>query len=77
MAYVTYSIQSNHGYLIDGGANIRLRDADVYILELTLKTPNVLGLDAHLVSDIPLATVSGVIQSTQGNIIGIFTTMHI
>jgi hypothetical protein len=76
-AHVTYSIcstsiSSNHGSLIDGGTDCELSGDDVCVLELTLKTANVLGLDAHLVSDIPLATIVCVIHSTQGNSIGIF-----
>jgi hypothetical protein len=60
------------GSLIDGAANGGLSGADICVLEQTLKTADVLGLAAHMVSDLPIATVAGVIQTSQGHIIGIF-----
>ena len=45
---------------------------DVRVIEHTLHTADVLVLAAHVVNDLPIATVAGVINTVQGNIIGIF-----
>ena len=66
------SLSTHLGSLIDGGSNGGLSGEDVCVIEQTLFTADVLGLDAHLVSDLPLATVAGVISTSQGPIIGIF-----
>ena len=66
------SLSTRLGSLIDGGDDGGLSGEDVCVIEQTLFTDDVLGLDAHLVSDLPLATVAGVISTSQGPIIGIF-----
>ena len=77
MAKFTYmicnaSVNNHSGTLIDGGANGGLSGSDVRVIELNLNTADILGLAAHVVIDIPIATVAAVINTVQGNIIGIF-----
>jgi hypothetical protein len=74
---VTYRVNNasrhfQHGSLIDGGANGGMSGADVIVIEETLNHADVSGLADHSVTDLPIATVAGVLTSSQGNIIGIF-----
>jgi len=74
---VTYIVNNasrhlHHGSLIDGGANGGMSGDDVRVIEETLNNADVSGLADHSVTDLPIATVAGVLTSSQGNIIGIF-----
>jgi hypothetical protein len=60
------------GSLIDGGANGGMSGNDVRVIETTLNHADVSGLADHSVTDLPIATVAGVLSTSQGPIIGIF-----
>jgi hypothetical protein len=63
---------AHQGSLIDGGANVGMSGSDVRVLEQTLSHADVSGLDEQTVTDLPIVTAAGVLQSSQGYIIGIF-----
>ena len=46
--------------------------SDVRVIEQTLQSADVTGLAEHAVKDLPIATVAAVLNSSRGNIIGIF-----
>jgi hypothetical protein len=72
----TYSLhqqlQSPSGSLIDGGANGGLSGSDVVVLSVTLLTANVTGIADNSLTQIPICTVAGLIQTQHGPIIGVF-----
>ena len=72
----TYSLhqqlQSPCGSLIDGGANGGLSGSDVVVLSETLLTADVTGIADNTLTQIPICTVAGLIQTQHGPIIGIF-----
>jgi hypothetical protein len=72
----TYAIHQNiqipSGSLIDGGANGGLSGSDVVVLYETLLTADVTGIVDKTLQQIPVCTVSGLIQTQHGPIIGIF-----
>ena len=66
------SRQNAIGALIDGGANGGMSGSDVRVIEQTLQSADVTGLAEHAVKDRPISTVAAVLNSSRGNIIGIF-----
>jgi hypothetical protein len=62
----------HNGSLIDGGANGGISGSDVRELDQTLNHADVSGLAEHAVTDLPIVTAAGVLQSSQGYIIGTF-----
>ena len=74
ISYDIHSVfrQSALGALIDGGANGGMNGCDVRVIEQTLQSADVSGLAEHAVKDLPIATVAAVLNSSRGNIIGIF-----
>ena len=72
----TYSLhqqlQSPSGSLIDGGANGGLSGSDVIVLSETFLTADVTGIADNTLTQIPVCTVAGLIQSQHGPIIGVF-----
>jgi hypothetical protein len=74
---VTYQIHNaachgHKGSLIEGGANVGMSGSDVRVLEQTMSHAVVSGPAEHAVTDLPIVTAAGVLQSSQGYIIGIF-----
>lgn len=74
---VTYHINrktqnSPPGSLIDGGANGGFAGNDVTVIEYTDRYADITGIDEHVISNVPLATVAGKIKTTRGYAIGIF-----
>ena len=66
----SFDIESNqHGSLVDSGANGGLAGGDVCLMETTFVLANVTGVADHTVEDLPICTVSGVVQTTTGPII--------
>jgi hypothetical protein len=59
------------GSLIDGGANGGMSGRDVQVLEQTMSHAVLSDLAKHAVTDLPNVTAAGVLQSSQGYIIGI------
>jgi hypothetical protein len=76
-AHMQYTL-SNHdtthtqGSLIDGGANSGLSGSDVRVMEETLFEANVSGIGDTSLTNLRLATITGVIETTLGPILGIF-----
>jgi hypothetical protein len=72
----TYSLhqqlQSPCGSLIDGGANGGISGSDVVVLSETLLTADVTGIADNTLTQIPICTVAGLIQTQHGPIIGVF-----
>jgi hypothetical protein len=60
------------GSLIDRGANGGIPGDDVRIIERTLRTVDVHGIDNHEVTGIPIVTAGSVIMTQHGPLIGIF-----
>ena len=61
------------GFLIDRGANGGLAGADVFVVyhDAAPRTVDVSGIDGHQITDLPLVTVGGVVQSQRGPVIAI------
>ena len=73
-AHITYSISSTNRFhkksLIDRGANGGVAGDDVRIISYhPNKKVDVMGIDNHSVSSIPVATAGGVVNSTVGPVI--------
>ena len=72
----TYSlhqtVQDHGGSLIDGGANGGLSGSDVVVLNETTLHADVTGIANNTITQIPICTVAGLIQTQHGPIIGIF-----
>jgi hypothetical protein len=60
------------GSLIDGGANGGFAGEDVTVLEYTDRYADITGIDDHVVTNVPLATVAGKVNTTHGPAIGFF-----
>ena len=76
-AHVKYHVNNastkfHNGSLIDGGANGGMSGADVRVIETTFNKADVTGLAEHSVADLPISTVAGLIETSNGPIIGIF-----
>ena len=68
-----YAQAKNHlGTLVDSGANGGMSGEDVRVLETSLNTADVTGIAQNEVSDLPISTVAGLIQTASGPVIGIF-----
>jgi hypothetical protein len=65
-------LQSPSGSLIDGGAIGGLSGSYVVALFETLFTANVTGIADNTLTQIPICTVAGLIQTQHGPIIGVF-----
>ena len=64
---------THRGSLIDGGANGGLSGSDVRVIEQsTFSKTDVTGIEDQVVSDLPLSTVAGYVDTVQGPIIAIF-----
>ena len=74
--HVTYKVNSmsvkGQGALIDGGANGGLSGTDVRVLATTDRFADITGIVNNSVTDIPICTVAGVVQTDSGPAIGIF-----
>jgi hypothetical protein len=71
-----YSVSSTHrttvsGSLIDRGTNGGIAGDDVRILETTLRTVDVRGINNHEVTGIPIVTAAGVVTTQHGPVIAI------
>jgi hypothetical protein len=64
--------QAAPGSLVDGGANGGFSGSDVRVVEYTDRYADIMGIDNHVVNNVPIATVAGKIMTIQGPIIGIF-----
>ena len=73
---VHYSLQkhvsSSSGSLIDGGANGGMSGSDVRVLAQGFGVADVSGIADKSVTNLPLSTVAGLIETHKGPIIGIF-----
>jgi hypothetical protein len=74
---IQYNVHSSlrnelQGSLIDGGANGGMSGADVRVIEQTLHHADISGIAEHSVSNLPICTVAGVIETSTDKIIGIF-----
>lgn len=78
MAQRTYQVSQHsqsrhpHGSLIDGGCNGGLAGEDVLVMEESLQRVDVTGIADSKIESVPIGTVAGLIQATDGPIIGIF-----
>ena len=63
--------RSTHASLVDRGANGGVAGEDVRVIFKTLRSVDIQGLDNHQVSNIPIATVGGVVKSQRGDVIAI------
>ncbi|MEL6661061.1 MAG: hypothetical protein AAFR36_31715, partial [Bacteroidota bacterium] len=72
----TYSVQPPEraptGSLIDGGCNGGLMGSDMLVIAQTSQTVDVVGLTNTSIGPIPVGTAAGLIQTTDGPIIGYF-----
>jgi hypothetical protein len=74
---ITYSVskhqRKNGESLVDRGANGGLAGIDMRVIATSPhRTVHVEGIDNHQVRDIPIVTAGGVLQTNQGEVIGIF-----
>ena len=58
--------------LVDRGANGGIGGDDVRVLEKTNRDVCIEGIDRHQLTNIPIATVAGVMETLQGPVVGIF-----
>ena len=71
---ITYSV-SNHtskkrkGSLVDRGANGGVAGDDVRIINKSLRTVDIQGLDNHQIKSVPIVTAGGVMQTQNGDVI--------
>ena len=61
-----------HGSLLDGGANGGMCGTDVTILEYTDNSADVTGIADQTLTNLPIVTAAGFIETMRGPIIGIF-----
>jgi hypothetical protein len=76
MAHTTYSISSSHitgnkGALVDRGANGGIAGSDVRVINKTGKSVDIQGIDNHRITQIPIVTAGGVINTQKGPAIAI------
>jgi hypothetical protein len=55
--------------LIDRGANGCIAGQDMKVIEKTMRTIDLSGIDDHTVRNLPIVTAGGVVQTAQGEII--------
>ena len=60
------------GTLIDGGANGGLAGGDVRVIEFHNDRATVTGIAGNNLDDLPIVTAAGLLQTTDGPVIGIF-----
>jgi hypothetical protein len=78
MSKITYHIsqhsqvRSHSGSLVDGGCNGGLAGDDVIVLDTTYNTADITGIGGAKLENIPIGTVAGLINTTQGPAIAIF-----
>ena len=67
---ITYSVSSKHvakrGALVDRGANGGLAGSDVRPIHRTARSVDVQGIDNHQVTNIPIVTAAGVVDTQKG-----------
>jgi hypothetical protein len=73
-----YTVSSTHrttvsGSLIDRGANGGIAGDDVRVIEHTMRTVDVRGIDNHEVTGIPIVTAGGVVKTQHGPVIAILS----
>jgi hypothetical protein len=73
MSYCTSvaSVTKSGGSLIDGGANGGLAGADVRLISTGNMLADVTGINNSIISDVPIGTVAGVIDTTDGPAIAV------
>lgn len=73
--YTTYDVSKANsrdiGALIDQGANGGIAGADVHVLATTRRIVNVRGIDNHELTDVPIVTCAGVIDTNHGLVIAV------
>ena len=75
---ITYAVSKHHqrefgDSLVDRGANGGLAGTDMRVIETSAhRSVHVEGIDNHQVRDVPIVTAGGVINTTRGDVIGIF-----
>ena len=65
------SVAKSHGSLIDGGANGGLAGADVRLVSTGSTKADVMGINDTTIADVPIGTVAGLIQTTEGPAIAV------
>ena len=65
------SVVKSTGSLIDGGANGGLAGADVQLVSTTTSKADVMGINDTTIVDVPIGTVAGLIQTTDGPAIAV------
>ena len=69
------SVAKSHGSLIDGGANNGanggLAGADVRLVSTGSTKADVMGINDTTIADVPIGTVAGLIQTTEGPAIAV------
>ena len=75
---ITYAVSKHHqrefgDSLVDRGANGGLAGTDMRVISTSAhRSVHVEGIDNHQVRDVPIVTAGGVINTTKGDVIGIF-----
>jgi Reverse transcriptase (RNA-dependent DNA polymerase) len=67
-----HDTSTRKGSLIDGGANGGMSGADVRVINQTFEKADITGIADKSVSNLPLCSVAGLIETHRGPIIGIF-----
>jgi hypothetical protein len=57
--------------LIDRGANGCVAGSDTRLIDKSLRSVNIQGIDDHMIKDVPIGTVSAVINTQRGEVIAI------
>ena len=65
------SVAKSSGSLIDGGANGGLAGADVRLVSTGSSKADVMGINDTTIADVPIGTVAGLIQTTEGPAIAV------
>jgi hypothetical protein len=67
----TLSHTTSPGSLVDRGANGGVAGDDVRVIETTLRRVHIQGIDNHQITNIPIVTAGGVVNSQRGPVIAI------
>jgi hypothetical protein len=59
--------------LIDRGANSGVAGSDTWLIDKSLRSVHIQGIDDHMIKDVPIGTVDAVINTQRGEVI---TIMH-
>jgi hypothetical protein len=57
--------------LIDCGANSGVAGSDTWLIDKSLRSVHIQGIDNHMIKDVPIGTVSAVVNTQRGEVIAI------